>query len=125
MRGPQPWCNWLIPGTVLVGAFPAMADDRETLVQLTSLLEHGVNSFVCLQAEMDLGASEADWRAGRALRCATDPMHRWCAHRRAHLVSEFFGTVSSVFYLVQYVCSGCRHRWATASKLIVGTRRYR
>ena len=70
MRGPLPWCNWAVPGRVLAGAFPASMDDEDTFGTLTTLLELGINSFVCLQSELSLDASEEEWRAGRALRCA-------------------------------------------------------
>ncbi len=45
MAGPTPWCNWVIRGQVLAGAYPASTDDRETDKILTILLEHG---GVCL-----------------------------------------------------------------------------
>lgn len=68
MAGPTPWCNWVIRGHVLAGAYPASTDDRETDKILTILLEHGVEVFVCLQAEVSLNIPELMWRAGRGLR---------------------------------------------------------
>jgi hypothetical protein len=68
MRGPLPWCNWVIPGQVLAGAYPASTRDDETKTALTTLLGLGVNCFVCLQAEMDIHVSEEQWRSGKALR---------------------------------------------------------
>lgn len=67
-RGPTPWSNWVIPGQVLVGAYPASVDDTETREILNTLLELGIETFVCLQAEVDLNVAEAAWRSGRALR---------------------------------------------------------
>lgn len=52
MAGPTPWSNWAMPGRVLAGAYPASLDDAETEKILTILLELGVNTFVCLQAEV-------------------------------------------------------------------------
>ena len=40
----------VIRGRVLAGAFPASLDDAETDRILSTLLELGVNTFVCLQA---------------------------------------------------------------------------
>jgi hypothetical protein len=67
-RGPTPWSNWFIQGRALAGAYPATPDDAETDALLTRLLELGVDTFVCLQAEFSLAAPEAAWRAGQALR---------------------------------------------------------
>jgi hypothetical protein len=68
MAGPTPWCNWVIRGRVLAGAYPASTDDKETDKILTILLEHGMEVFVCLQAEVSLNIPESMWRAGRGLR---------------------------------------------------------
>ena len=50
------------------GAYPASLDDQETDRILTTLLELGVNTFVCLQAEFSLHTPEAAWRSGQGLR---------------------------------------------------------
>ncbi|DBA78266.1 TPA: hypothetical protein ACH3X2_008217 [Trebouxia sp. C0005] len=68
MAGPTPWCNWIVRGQVLAGAYPASTDDKETDKILTILLEHGMEVFVCLQAEVSLNIPESMWRAGRGLR---------------------------------------------------------
>ena len=68
MVGPTPWCNWIVRGQVLAGAYPASTDDKETDKILTVLLEHGMEVFVCLQAEVSLNIPESMWRAGRGLR---------------------------------------------------------
>jgi hypothetical protein len=39
---------------VLAGAYPASLDDLETEQLLALLLELGVNTFVCLQAEVNI-----------------------------------------------------------------------
>ena len=49
MRGPTDWSNWVIPGRVIAGAYPASMDDADTEHVLTLLLELGINTFVCLQ----------------------------------------------------------------------------
>lgn len=54
MRGPTSWSNWVIRDRLIAGAYPASLDDRETDGILTKLLETGVNTFVCLQAEVTL-----------------------------------------------------------------------
>ena len=68
MAGPTPWSNWVIPGRVLAGAYPASLDDAETERILTTLLELGVNTFVCLQAEVNINTPEHAWRAQHGLR---------------------------------------------------------
>jgi hypothetical protein len=42
------------PGRVIAGAYPASLDDAETHQLLSLLLELGVNTFVCLQAEVNI-----------------------------------------------------------------------
>lgn len=64
----MPWCNWVIKNSLLAGAYPASVDDTETYSILSTLLELGINAFVCLQAEVSLDVPEAMWRAGRGLR---------------------------------------------------------
>ena len=68
MAGPTPWCNWVIKGQVLAGAYPASPDDRETDKILSVLLERGMEVFVCLQAEVSLSIPEVMWRSGKGLR---------------------------------------------------------
>ena len=48
---------------MLAGAYPASLDDAETEQLLSLLLELGVNTFVCLQAEVNIhipGEGEQD-----------------------------------------------------------------
>lgn len=68
MAGPTPWSNWVIPSRVIAGAYPASLDDAETERILTLLLELGVNTFVCLQAEVNINTPEHAWRSGHGLR---------------------------------------------------------
>jgi hypothetical protein len=56
--GPTPESNWVIPGKLLVGAYPASQDDTETFELLTSILKLGVTKFVCLQLEVSEGVRE-------------------------------------------------------------------
>ena len=67
--GPTTESNWVIPGVMMAGAFPATVDDDETNGILWSILELGITTFVCLQQEYQhTGVTEAMWRSGRALR---------------------------------------------------------
>ncbi|MEW5309729.1 MAG: hypothetical protein WDW38_001591 [Sanguina aurantia] len=66
--GPTPWSNWVIPGRVIAGAYPASLDDAETERILSTMLELGMNTFVCLQAEVNINTPEHAWRAGHGLR---------------------------------------------------------
>ena len=56
------------PCTSRAGAYPATVEDEETERLLCTLLELGVNTFVCLQAEVSLHTPESAWRAGQGLR---------------------------------------------------------
>jgi len=67
--GPTPESNWVVPGKLLVGAYPASNDDGETLELITSILKWGITKFVCLQQEYrEHGVTEQMWRSGQALR---------------------------------------------------------
>lgn len=50
------------------GAYPASLDDAETERILSTMLELGMNTFVCLQAEVNINTPEHAWRAGHGLR---------------------------------------------------------
>ena len=50
--GPTPESNWVIPGVLLVGAYPASQDDEETYELITSILKERTSTFVCLQQEV-------------------------------------------------------------------------
>jgi len=67
--GPTPESNWVIPGKLLVGAYPCSNDDTETFELLTGILKCGVDTFVCLQLEYpSTTVTEVEWRSGQALR---------------------------------------------------------
>ena len=58
--GPTPESNWVLPGRLLVGAYPASENDEETFALLSSILKCRVNKFVCLQQEYRIqGVTEA------------------------------------------------------------------
>mmetsp|Transcript_35444 Transcript_35444/g.90718 ORF Transcript_35444/g.90718 Transcript_35444/m.90718 type:complete len:357 (+) Transcript_35444:311-1381(+) len=83
MRGPTPWCNWVIKRHMLAGAYPASLDDRDTEDILSTLLEAGVTTFVCLQAEVSLEVTESSWRSGRGLRPYIKDAQRILSHAHA------------------------------------------
>lgn len=68
MRGPTLASNWVIPGMVMQGAYPGALDDRDNDRQLKTILARGVDTFVCLQMELDEDMPEEIWRTGRELR---------------------------------------------------------
>ncbi|KNC48593.1 MAP kinase phosphatase 6 [Thecamonas trahens ATCC 50062] len=68
LRGPTDYSNWLIPGTVLLGAYPGSLDDHVHREQLLAILQTGVTAFVCLQDEIDPYADPDAWRSGTAIR---------------------------------------------------------
>jgi hypothetical protein len=53
--GPTPESNWVLPGVMLVGAYPASNDDNETFDLISSILLLGITKFVCLQKEVSQG----------------------------------------------------------------------
>ena len=63
--GPSDESNWVIPGLLLVGAFPGVTDDDENWDLITSILSLGITTFVCLQDEYSDDATEEDWRQER------------------------------------------------------------
>jgi len=63
--GPSDESNWVIPGLLLVGAFPGVTDDDENWDLITSILGLGITTFVCLQDEYSDDAPEEDWRQER------------------------------------------------------------
>lgn len=70
-QGPTEESNWVIPGRLMVGAYPGEAlDDMEHMRTLRSLLALGIATFVCLQEEYVHRAniSEEDWKRGRFCR---------------------------------------------------------
>ena len=66
--GPTEESNWVLPGRLLVGAYPSAVDDALNEKILTSILRLGVTTFVCLQKEYEHNSPEYLWRSGRALR---------------------------------------------------------
>ncbi len=63
--GPSDESNWVLPGMLLVGAFPGCPDDEENWELITGILSLGVTTFVCLQDEYSDDAPEEDWRYER------------------------------------------------------------
>eukprot|EP00639_Heterosigma_akashiwo_P021822 CAMPEP_0206401962 /NCGR_PEP_ID=MMETSP0294-20121207/26638_1 /ASSEMBLY_ACC=CAM_ASM_000327 /TAXON_ID=39354 /ORGANISM="Heterosigma akashiwo, Strain CCMP2393" /LENGTH=249 /DNA_ID=CAMNT_0053858875 /DNA_START=77 /DNA_END=822 /DNA_ORIENTATION=- len=67
--GPTDESNWVIPGLLLVGAYPCSMDDVETWEILRGILVLKVTTFVCLQQEyVHEGVTEQMWRSGEYLR---------------------------------------------------------
>mmetsp|Transcript_7093 Transcript_7093/g.8180 ORF Transcript_7093/g.8180 Transcript_7093/m.8180 type:complete len:397 (-) Transcript_7093:465-1655(-) len=69
MRGPTDWSNWVIKGRVMAGGYPCCLDDAENDKLLRMLLcRYGIDTFVCLQSEVNLNVPPEVWRAGKAPR---------------------------------------------------------
>ncbi|CBJ33615.1 conserved unknown protein [Ectocarpus siliculosus] len=67
--GPTMESNWVLPGRLLVGAYPASMNDSHHAHLLCTILLQGVSTFVCLQQEYQAeGVTEEMWRSGDALR---------------------------------------------------------
>lgn len=70
--GPTEESNWVLPGRLMVGAYPSAIEDDLNEEILTSILKLGLRTFVCLQAEYQHhGVTEAEWRSGAKLRPCT------------------------------------------------------
>jgi len=68
LRGPTEWSNWVIPGLVMCGSYPGAFEDRKNEQRLKHILSKGIDTFVCLQEELDNHLPEEVWRAGVGLR---------------------------------------------------------
>ena len=79
MRGPTVYSNWVIPGRVMVGAYPGMLDDKLNDKSLRVFLKLGIDTFCCLQAEVDNSLAERVWRTGRAIVCSGGGAPMRCA----------------------------------------------
>ncbi|CAM9678370.1 unnamed protein product, partial [Discosporangium mesarthrocarpum] len=67
--GPTMESNWVLPGKLLVGAYPASIDDDQHAHLLCGILLEGVSTFVCLQQEyLAEGVTEDMWKSGKAIR---------------------------------------------------------
>jgi len=62
-RGPTAKSNWVVPGRVLAGAYPASRDDEIHERLMSALVEGaGVTMFVCLMNEVDPARDAGRWR---------------------------------------------------------------
>mmetsp|Transcript_19221 Transcript_19221/g.34210 ORF Transcript_19221/g.34210 Transcript_19221/m.34210 type:complete len:353 (-) Transcript_19221:316-1374(-) len=78
--GPTDESNWVIPGKLLVGAYPAEASDSAHEERLSSILACGVTTFVCLQSEYDhMCRDRAAWCEGKKIRPYIHDAHRICS----------------------------------------------
>lgn len=69
-RGPTEESNWVIPGHLMLGAYPADVNDKITYRNLGGIMRLGIGTFVCLQQEYDPSPyiTETMWRSGFKLR---------------------------------------------------------
>jgi hypothetical protein len=69
-EGPTDESNWVIPGILMAGAYPAAQEDNVHFSIIESILSLGITTFVCLQAEYehDPNIPEFQWRQGYKLR---------------------------------------------------------
>jgi len=68
LRGPTEWSNWVIPGHLMMGQYPGAFDDKKCDQLLKKVLSKGVDTFICLQEEIDNDIPEEVWRSGVGLR---------------------------------------------------------
>tara|TARA_B110000971_G_scaffold196650_1_gene211945 strand:+ start:591 stop:1046 length:456 start_codon:yes stop_codon:yes gene_type:complete len=64
--GPTTESNWVLPGHLLVGAYPGVANDEENMATIWSILNCRITTFVCLQVEYPgPDVTEDMWRTGK------------------------------------------------------------
>jgi hypothetical protein len=78
MRGPTVYSNWVVPGVVMVGAYPGMLDDKQNDCNLKLFLKLRLDTFVCLQSELNIDIPEEIWRTGQGLRPYIHDFKRIC-----------------------------------------------
>ena len=67
---PRGFCNWLVPGQIMAGRYPhgtpwgsktGSPTPQESRVHLDQLITAGVDTFVCLQAEVPAQDAQVEW----------------------------------------------------------------
>jgi hypothetical protein len=76
--GPTDESNWVIPGMLMAGAYPAANDDALHYDILSSILSLGLSTFVCLQAEYEHNPNipPSAWESGYKIRPYIFDAHR-------------------------------------------------
>ncbi len=76
--GPTDESNWVIPGMLMAGAYPAANEDGLHYQILGSLLSLGLSTFVCLQAEYEHNPAipPSMWESGYKIRPYIFDAHR-------------------------------------------------
>eukprot|EP00440_Ansanella_granifera_P057637 gb/GFBE01062486.1/.p1 GENE.gb/GFBE01062486.1/~~gb/GFBE01062486.1/.p1 ORF type:complete len:320 (+),score=67.88 gb/GFBE01062486.1/:1-960(+) len=64
LRGPTEYSNWVIPGRLMCGAYPGAFEDKKNDQNLKKILAKGVDTFYCMQDELDNDVPEEVWRSG-------------------------------------------------------------
>eukprot|EP00912_Choanoflagellata_sp_UC4_P001435 UC4_evm7s893 len=64
LRGPTQSMFWIVPGRILCGPYPGSINDEEHTDILLTLLETGIQTFACLQAEVDQEVPPELWKQG-------------------------------------------------------------
>jgi predicted protein tyrosine phosphatase len=53
-KGPTDTSNWLVPGRILMSAYPSDLQEANALLKARQLLSGGIRTFVCLQEKSEL-----------------------------------------------------------------------
>lgn len=67
-KGPADESNWVIPGSFLMGSYPASLDDTLHIDIIQKIVSCGIRTFVCLQEEYNHFATEQIWKCGISIR---------------------------------------------------------
>ena len=95
--GPTDESNWVIPGMLMAGAYPAANDDTLHYDILSSLLTLGLSTFVCLQAEYEHNPNipKSMWESGYKIRPYIFDAHRMLKQAESDRTRDYGGMVKA------------------------------
>ena len=73
--GPHAASNWVLPGRLIAGGYPGSRDEEEHDSIVTSIMQCGVTTFVCLQPKDELERFRAYGPVARRLNASTKIFH--------------------------------------------------
>ena len=95
LNGPTLESNWVVPGILMAGAFPATSNDEETFKLITSILKCGITKFVCLQKEYYPNITEYNWRNNKGIRPYFEDVKRIVSNKDSfETLAEFTNIVT-------------------------------
>eukprot|EP00741_Cyanophora_paradoxa_P002627 tig00000615_g2549.t1 len=117
VRGPTGYSNWVVPGRLMAGAYPASLNDYEHINTILSILKKGIDTFCCLQAEAEQYCPESRWRKGQGIRTYLQDARELLKREQSQLSQRkvdwlhckirdgFIGPDEVVMALVEHLCA--------------------